>query len=120
MGAELLAADFCEGNIGSHWLKVESFDGQFVIKHFVFEDVGWRLNSYPIEEMVSKEFMTERGLPTFELGLGVLLLPYWFLVPSCVVGIAVPWFSHRFTTRTLLLAITAVAVGLGVIVWLCR
>ena len=113
-------ADFCEGSIWSHWLKVESFGGQFVIKHYFFEDSGWSLHSYPIEEMVSKEFMTGRGLPTFELGPGLLLLPYWFLVLSCAVGIAVPWFSYRFSLRTLLIAMTLIAVVLGLIVWLSR
>jgi hypothetical protein len=111
-------ADFCEVGVWSRWLKVESFGGQFVIKRYFFEDAGWSLHSYPIEEVVSKEFMTERGLPTFELGLGLLLLPYWFLVLSCVVGSTLPWFSYRFTPRTLLIATTLVAVALGLIVWL--
>jgi hypothetical protein len=109
-------ADFCEGSIRSHWLKVESFGGQFVIKHYFFEAFGLSFSSYPIEEIVSKEFMTVRGLPKFELGPSLLLLPYWFLVLSCAVGTAVPWYSYRFSLRTLLIATALVAVALVLIV----
>jgi hypothetical protein len=114
-------ADFCEGSIGSHWIKVESLGGQFVLKHYEFQHGPGSLHSYPIEEIASKAFILERGIPKFELGLGVLFFPYWALVLSCLVGTVEPWLSwrsKRFSLRTLLIATTLVAVVLGLIVWL--
>jgi hypothetical protein len=54
------------------------------------------------------------GRPSLELGF-----PFWFIV---LIGVAItvaPWVHHlswRFSLRTLLIAITLVAVGLGLIV----
>src|SRR4051812_33900404 len=114
------AADFCEGSIWSHWFKVESFGGQFVAKHASSEDVDWSIHSYPMEEIVSETFMAERGLPRFELGLGLLLLPYWFLVATTAAFATVPWIRWRFSLRSLLIAMTLVAVVLGLIVWAAK
>jgi hypothetical protein len=49
-----------------------------------------------------------------------LYVPDWFLVPLLILFATAPWmrWRTRFTTRTLLLATTAVAVVLGLIVWL--
>lgn len=53
----------------------------------------------------------------------VIHMPYW--LPTLLVGAAVtisglPWVHWRFSLRTLLIAITAVAVGLWFIVWMTR
>jgi hypothetical protein len=60
---------------------------------------------------------------TFALSLGSLLrghqwliVPYCFLVAVCGVIAAAPWLRWRFSLRTLLIATTLVAVGLGLIV----
>ena len=45
-------------------------------------------------------------------------VPYWFFVFLSVVAGTTPWLRFRFTLRTLLIAMTLVAVVLGLIVWL--
>jgi hypothetical protein len=50
-----------------------------------------------------------------------LQVPHWFLFLPAASLAALPWFScfgWRFRLRTLLIAITLVAVVLGLIVWL--
>jgi hypothetical protein len=49
--------------------------------------------------------------------------PHWVLlvVIGQLAGLSwLPWWSNRFSLRTLLIATTFVAVGLGLIVWLTR
>jgi hypothetical protein len=49
-------------------------------------------------------------------------LPYWFLVFLSATTAVIPWlsWSNRISLRTLLIATTLVAVGLGVAVYLAR
>ena len=50
-------------------------------------------------------------------------LPIWQPVAGAIAFATLPWIRQlrwRFTTRTLLLAVTAVAVVLGLIVWAVR
>ncbi len=51
-----------------------------------------------------------------------VVIPNWFLMLSCCGFGSVPWlpWSKRFSLRTLLLAMTLVAVVLGVLVWMVR
>ena len=49
-----------------------------------------------------------------------LLLPYWFLILFVASIGWLSWFRWRFTTRTLLIATTLVAVVLGLVVWARR
>jgi hypothetical protein len=77
------------------------------------------------------------GFPPTSLGFGFIRdddlddgldywgigFPQWFLSLICVAGIAIPWlpwWSKRFSLRTLLIATTFVAVVLGGIVWAVR
>jgi hypothetical protein len=49
--------------------------------------------------------------------------PIWLLVAALVVVAALPWlpwWSRRFSLRTLLIATTLVAIGLGVAIYLVR
>ena len=47
-----------------------------------------------------------------------VMIPWWFVVLSfATMSIIAPQLEWRFTTRTLLIAITAVGVVLGLIVW---
>ena len=53
----------------------------------------------------------------------LLLLPFWFVVMLvAAVGTApwLPWWSKRFSLRTLLIATTLVAVVLGLVVYVAR
>jgi hypothetical protein len=62
-------------------------------------------------------------LGTFRIDDQEVLVPYWFwlLIPAAVaVAPWLPWWSKRFSLRTLLIAMTLVAVVLGLIVWLVR
>jgi hypothetical protein len=44
-----------------------------------------------------------------------LIIPYWLVVTLTATLAAAPWFRWRFSLRTLLIAITAVAALLGLI-----
>jgi len=66
------------------------------------------------------------GPPTFEIPSWsftsnqvevVVRFPYWIVVLIFATFAATPWLGSRFTLRTLLIATTLVAVGLGLIVW---
>jgi len=50
----------------------------------------------------------------------VIRLPYFLLVALSAAAVAVPWLRWRFSLRTLLIATTLVAVGLGWIVYANR
>jgi|SRR4051812_22195887 hypothetical protein len=52
----------------------------------------------------------------------VALVPYLFLVSLSVIVGVTPWlrWSRRFSLRTLLIATTLIAVGLGLIVWAAK
>jgi hypothetical protein len=66
---------------------------------------------------------SSRVLGYFGYGSGVVVFPYWSGVLLAVTLAVAPWTRRlrwRFTLRTLLIAITAVAVVLGVIVWAMR
>ena len=46
-----------------------------------------------------------------------VVFPYWFLMVLSGVASVAPWIRWRFSLRTLLIATTLVAVGLGAIVY---
>jgi hypothetical protein len=48
----------------------------------------------------------------------IVVIPYWFIGTAILAFGAVPWLRWRFTLRTLLVATTLVAAGLGLIVWM--
>lgn len=50
----------------------------------------------------------------------VIYVPYWFLVTITASLSTAPWLRWRFSLRTLLLATTLVAIGLGMIMWMSR
>ncbi len=51
-----------------------------------------------------------------------VVVPYWFPILISGAVIALPWTCRtgQFTLRTLLIATTLVAIGLGLIVWTAR
>ena len=54
------------------------------------------------------------------LGGRAMMVPYWFPVSVIIPMAVLPWirWTNRFSLRTLLIATTLVAVGLGLLVWL--
>jgi hypothetical protein len=60
-------------------------------------------------------FKWESSADTFDI-----IVPYWFPVLALVAIASAPWLPRRFTTRTLLIATSLVAVLLGIVVWLSR
>jgi hypothetical protein len=50
-------------------------------------------------------------------GMNLVGIPSWLAVISTAGLAIVPWLICRFSLRTLLIATTLVAVGLGLIVW---
>jgi hypothetical protein len=46
-----------------------------------------------------------------------VIVPHWFLIILCAVVATLPWIRWRFSVRTLLIAITLVAILLGPIVY---
>ncbi len=54
--------------------------------------------------------------PGLKLRDGTLWLPHRYLVLLCIALSAIPWLFFIVTLRTLLIATTLVAVGLGLIV----
>ena len=121
-----------------HSFLVESRDGRTTlcagpcgIQHG--ESWPWGLNSQWgfLHESVMDDFLNQIGLwslddiQDFQIvnssrGELVINIPHWFPAMLFATLSAAPWIRWRFTLRTLLIAITAVAVVLGLIVWLSR
>jgi hypothetical protein len=47
-------------------------------------------------------------------------VPYWFLALSAMSSAALPWLPRRFSLKSVLIAMTLVAVGMGIVVYLTR
>jgi hypothetical protein len=77
--------------------------------------IGWVLESFCIgpQEVVSGSGFVWEYLPSDRF---VVAVPYWFPTAILATLAVLPWIRHfkwRFTTRTLLIATTLVAVVLG-------
>jgi hypothetical protein len=53
-------------------------------------------------------------------GSGGAALPMWSLILLSAILMSAFWFPERFSLRTLLMATTLVAVGLGLIMWAAK
>jgi hypothetical protein len=93
------------------------------------DDFGrWGVNSAPADRMAAD--LERSPMPKRERALGfeivnywnpfAFAIPFWFLVPLVGTIAVAPWLRLRFRLRTLLIAMTLVAVVLGLIVWLSR
>jgi hypothetical protein len=80
---------------------------------------GWSAFSGPFRSDTAPPPMYE----LIEAGLhcvGVvtyLVVPYWFLVLSSAVLVALPWLNLQFSLRSLLIATTLIAGLLGLLAW---
>jgi hypothetical protein len=76
---------------------------------------GWNVFSdrvHPDDELEMTYYIRRAEWPFGEC----LIVPYWIPVLSAAMIAAAPWFRWRFSLRTLLVAMTVVAVVIGVIV----
>ena len=80
--------------------------------------MGWRLGILNGEGWVAFNLIYENdsGEPS-----GMIGGPHWLMIVLAVVAAPVPWLlSNRFSLRTMLIATTAVAVVLGVAVYVSK
>jgi hypothetical protein len=87
--------------------------------HAAFTATSWQGHSYP-RHVLSQD--DSYGFMGFYHERYTSCVPVWFLALLSVALAALPWvyWSKRFRLRTLLIATTLVAVGLGLIVWAAK
>ena len=75
---------------------------------------GWQYQEYGpnLYRQVSR-FELESNAYEF-----TICVPNWFTGLVSVTLATLPWFPYRFSLRTLLIAMTLVSAGLGLVVWL--
>ena len=105
----------------AHWLKAAALiflTVDHVGLYFMEADDWWL-----VQQLRSSPTYSSRLLGYFGYGDGVVALPYWFAVFVSATSASAPWLSRlewRFSLRTLLIAITLIALGLGMVAWLTR
>jgi hypothetical protein len=94
-----------DSTYGSMWVQ---WDWDFAVRGLE----RWRVQSVSMEKLRGERI----GGPT-KLGFvwGGVVAPHWFAVVVFATLATVPWIQ-RFSLRTLLIATTLIAVGLGVVV----
>jgi hypothetical protein len=88
----------------------------------------WEYASLPAEPWLDGMKKHNHSYPSrvwgkFQFDRDAWFIPYWFLVLVSATLTAIswlPWWSKRFSLRTLLIATTLVAVVLGAIVYAVR
>jgi len=113
-----LPSNFQIGSIPGALLIGKLAADQYQPSHYHVDVVEWQA----ILERVGTPLS---GLPSPFIGGWVrrngvtqLFFPFWLLVAPTAFAAVAPWLQLRFSLRTLLIATTLVAVGLGLIVWL--
>jgi hypothetical protein len=101
---------------GSGFLIMSRSGGLGVAIHREEWDFGWSLVAVRPQE-VKLPYHTALGFVEYMADAQVyrVRLPFWCLILISVAFVAVPWM--RFSLRTLLIATTLIAVGLGLAVW---
>jgi hypothetical protein len=88
------------------------------------EDIG-DAEPWSVRRIEKSDFTEEMlsHMPVWLIASDGVRMPYWFATSFATVLTALPWllwWPKKFSLRTLLIAITAVGVVLGVIVWAAR
>jgi hypothetical protein len=86
------------------------------------EGFQWTIDSERRHPDTPRDYVTnESWYFNYQGDLGVNV-PHWFLVALIAAFGICPWihWSKRFSLRTLLIATTLVAVGLGVVIWAAK
>jgi hypothetical protein len=96
-------------------LVVGSIEGGLLVQ-VPFHDWGyiWKVRSNSLKSGGRSSFRFGSEFRRIPEGF---CLPHWSLVVLYATLAAVPWLRWRFSLRTLLIATTAIAVVLGLIVW---
>jgi hypothetical protein len=79
-------------------------------------DVPW-LYRFGLDRLYTFELFSRHFNPDHSR---IVALPHWMLVVTFTAFGVAPWIRWQFSLRTMLIATTLVAVGLGLIVWMTR
>ena len=115
-----------DGNLRATHLSIHSYDN--VLSVIWATDStrtkfrSWRYGSRPIQGSYRESWKLTYFPHDGNLGGTQFQAPYWLLVAAAGVFAALPWIPipQRFSLRTLLIVMTLVAVGLGLIVWAAK
>jgi hypothetical protein len=103
--------DQLHGTLGGRsWFSIESERGRMVFSTSETTETSWGIRSGGLDD-----FPPDIILP----GDVRIVWPHWILALPAAVISAAPWIRWRFRVRTLLIAITVVAILLGMIVYVC-
>jgi hypothetical protein len=116
------AADVLDGSVGGFGFVLASFNGVLTLEPRPHAAWGlsahvapkWRKRQVVLIAFDAAQAAVTHGPPRKPLGICV---PHWLAAILAVVLAPAPWLGCRFTLRTLLIAITLVAVVLGLVVW---
>ena len=100
----------------SQTVLLQSIKGSIVVAHFNERNRPNNFDAYFHIPMVAN---ASKGCPAVffdDAELKCLIIRHWFLVTATTALAALPWMRWRFSLRTLLIATTLVAVGLGIVV----
>ena len=124
--------DSCRCPIKQHsTLHIQLASGRIIAFAIPYSG-GWKTGSIPVEHVGPSDVLkspvmgTANNVSFYNGASRIGVVPYWaaFLpVAAITAAISVPWMRRirwRFSLRTLLIAMTLVAVGLGLMVALSR
>jgi hypothetical protein len=86
----------------------------------LFRSSRWNFVCRPSEPLPPKYSRWGVGLEESGHFAPYITTPHWFVVALLAASTAIPWLRWRFSLRTLLIAMTLVAVVLGLVVWASR
>jgi hypothetical protein len=112
-------------------IVLRSFNGQLMVWRWQGVNAALRIPTKALNEDLDELLRDSRqrvywgfGRLSYPIGPGGgVFVPHWFpvLISAALAAISwLPWWSRRFSLRTLLIATTLVAVGLGVVVYASR
>ena len=84
------------------------------------EGTAWEHEKHVTESLLRSGAMFRKGFYISHNGRSAVAIPHWLLAIAAAAITPLPWVPFRFSLRTLLIATTLVAVGMGLIVWAAR
>jgi hypothetical protein len=121
---------YCPLNSTPRMLSVFSLRGRILIAAHVpvddddlmkSRDPAWGWEPQYVGNLVPLEDEEEKPRPLFEFRIllnGIHIeFPHWFAILIAVAVAVATWIRFRFSLRTLLIAMTLVAVVLGLAIW---